>query len=165
MASHDFISILRNRHSFNLTVFGFSINSTFLVNFKQKIKLTISGIILSTDWSFPLILKRPVFTIVNTLVKLTVKPLVTMVVKRPRFTLVLRQLVKPSITMVVKRPMFALIMRLADKVPSWVLEAPPVKFVFSPIVAKFHALWEYDNQTLATLDTMTLADMDYSEVS
>lgn len=163
MASHDFISILRNKHSFNLTVFGFSVNTTLIISFRQRIKMIISGIILNVDWSFPLVLKRPVLTILNSLVKLTIKPTVTLIVKRPRFIFTMKQLIKPTLSLIAKKPVFVFVMMLFEKIPSWLLENPPVTFIFSPIVAKFHALWEYDNQTLSTLDSMTLANMDYSE--
>lgn len=162
MASHDFISILKNRHSFNLTVFGFSVSTSFVVNFTQRIKLIITNITLSTDWSFPLVIKRPLFTITNTLVKLLLKPIITINVKKPTIVATMRQLIKPTPTINVKTPVFVFIAHLFSKVPSWILTVKSPAFLFAPIIARFHALWEYDNQTLSALDSITLADLDYS---
>lgn len=165
MASHDFISILRNKHSFNLSVFGFSISTTFLVNIRQKIRMTITGMNLSTDWSFPLVVKKPTFTLVSNLIKLLSHQTISLSVKRPRFVFVMKQLIKPLQTINITKPSIALIMKLSEKIPSWILPVPAVGIVFSPIVAKFHALWEYDSQTLSALDGTSLSDMDYSAVS
>jgi hypothetical protein len=164
MASHDFISILKNKHDFNLTVFGFSVSTSFVVTFTQKIKLIITNITLSTDWSFPLVIKRPLFIISNTLVKLLLKPTLTVYVKKPTIVATMRQLIKPTPTINVKTPAFTLIMHLFSKVPSWILTVKSPAFLFAPIIARFHALWEYDNQTLSALDSTTLADLDYSVV-
>jgi hypothetical protein len=164
MASHDFISILKNKHSFNLTVFGFSISTSFVVNFKQRIRMTISNITLSTDWSFPLVIKRPVFTFVNSLIKLALKPTITIQIKKPTIVATMRQLIKPTQTIVIKAPVVVFIMHLFSKIPSWPVIVKSPKIVFSPIIARFHALWEYDNQTLSALDSTTLADLDYSVV-
>jgi len=164
MASHDFISILRNKHDFNLTVFGFSVSTSFIVNFTQRIKLIITNITLSTDWSFPLVIKKPLFIISNTLVKLLLKPIITVYVKKPTIVAIMRQLIKPTPTINVKAPVFVFIMHLFSKVFSWPLIVKSPIFLFSPIIARFHALWEYDNQTLSALDATTLADLDYSVV-
>lgn len=164
MASHDFISILKNRHDFNLTVFGFSVSTSFIATFTQKIKIIISNVTLSTDWSFPLVIKRPLFIITNALVKLLLKPVMTVYIKKPTITAIMRQLIKPTPTINVKTPAFTFIMHLFSKVPSWPLIVKSPKFVFAPVIARFHALWEYDNQTLSALDSTTLADLDYSVV-
>jgi hypothetical protein len=164
MASHSFISILRNKHSFNLTVFGFSINTTFIVNMHQKVTMTITNMILSTDWSFPLVIKKPLYTIANTLVKLTIRPTLALLVKRPKFVLVMKQLIHPTPSIDIKRPLFALTMRLAQKMGSWLLSIPAVSLTLAPIVAQFHLLLTYDPQVLSDLDNTTLVDMDYSVV-
>jgi hypothetical protein len=56
-------------------------------------------------------------------------------------------------------------MRLFSKITSWILPVPKIGILFNPVVAKFHVLWEYDSQTLSSLDGTTLSDMDYSAVS
>lgn len=165
MASHDFITILRNKHSFNLSVFGFSLSTTFLVNIRQRIRMTILGMTLSTDWSFPLQVKKPLFTLVNSLIKLTIRLTPSISVKRPRFVFTMRQLLRLPQTINITKPSFSIVMRLFSKVTSWILPVPKIGILFNPVFAKFHALWEYDNQTLSSLDGTTLADMDYSVVS
>jgi hypothetical protein len=164
MASHNFYPVLKNKHSFNLTVFGFSISTSFVVNFKQKIKMIITSITLSTDWSFPLVIKRPLFVINNTLVKLLLKPTITINIKKPTIVATMKQLIKPTPVINIKSPFFVFIMHSASKIPSWPLIIKKPTIVFSPIIARFHALWEYDNQTLSALDSITLADLDYSIV-
>jgi hypothetical protein len=164
MASHDFISILRNKHSFNLTVFGFSLSTSFFVNIKQKIKLTITSMSLSTDWATSLKVKKPLFTFVNSLIKLKISPTLSLSVKRPRLVFIMRQLMKITQTINVTKPTIVFILHSFEKIAGWVLHIPKVGIVFSPITAKFHALWEYDNQTLAALDNTTLTDLDYSVV-
>lgn len=162
MASHDFISILKNKHDFNLTIFGFSISTSFITNFTQRIKFVITNITLSTDWSFPLVVKRPFFIITNTLIKLLLKPIITIYIKKPTIVAIMRQLIIPTPTINVKTPAFVFIMHLFSKVSSWPLIVKSPVFIFDPIIARFHALWEYDNQTLSALDSITLADLDYS---
>jgi len=164
MASHDFISILNNKHSFNLTVFGFSISTSFVVRFIQKVKIFITNITLSTDWSCPLVIKRPFFIINNLLVKLLLKPTITIRVKKPTIVATMKQLIKPTPTINIKSPFFTLVMHMLSKVSSWPLIIKKPTFIFAPIIARFHALWEYDNQTLSALDSTTLADLDYSIV-
>ena len=164
MSPYIFNLKYNNKRTFNLTVFGFSLSSTMIANIKQRFPI-VFAISLSTDWAFPLVVKKATFIFNNSLIKLKVSPNLSIMASKPVFTIIFRQAVGFVAQITTRTPKFTVIMKLATKIPSWNLSTKKPVFVFAPIIAKFAPLSSYDAKYLWEIDGTTLQTLDYTLVS
>lgn len=160
--SKSFISYKRNKKSFTLSVFGFSIVVIYNINILiKKIKLTISSFTLLSKYTLALKLKKVKLTILNSLVKLNMKFTTTLKIPKTLLTYLMKQLIKFSIGIKIPKTTISFMVKLATKLGLWLPKIPKVSFILSPVIAKFIALLTHDPTTLASMDSTSLEDLDY----
>jgi len=160
--SKSFITYINNKRSFNLTVFGFSIILTWNVNINiKRIRLLISSLTLISKFTTALLIKKIKFTITNSLIKLLMKFTMPLSIKKIVLSSSMKQFMKFLFNFKVTKVTITGLMKLFTKLGSWLPKIPRIRFTLSPIVANFIALWVYDPQTLASMDSISLEDLDY----
>ena len=158
---HSFISYIKNEHSFTLTIFGISIVVTSIVRFKQYLRMVFANIKLEMKFILNLNVRKIKLTITNSLLKLIMNFVTTIKIARTRFVYTMKQLLKISYTQKISKIIISGIMRMTSKF-LWATKVPKTKLTLSMIVAQFIALSVHDPKTLATMDTETLASLDYT---
>jgi len=158
----SFITYVNNKKSFTLTVFGFSIVTTWNIGISvRKIKLTISTITLLAKYTLALKMKKVKLTFTSSLIKLAMNFTLALKVKKIVFVSVMKQLMQFLFSLKATKITLTCAIKLATKLGSWLPKVPKVSFVLSPILARFIALITYDPQTLTAMDSISLIDLDY----
>ena len=158
---HSFISYIKNKHSFEITIFGLNVTASWRVNFRQYFRMIVLDPVLTVGYLTALKIAKTKLTISNTLIKLTIKPTLALSVKKIKFTMVMKQAIKFTYSLVIPKTTFAIIMRTLEKIGTLALKIPKTKLTATMIIAKFYKLWEHDNKALWEMDNVTLADLDY----
>jgi hypothetical protein len=161
---HSFISYIKNKHSFELIIFGLNVSISYRINFKQYFRMTILDPILTVGYSTSLKIAKTKLTISNSLIKLTVKPTLALSLKKTKFTFIMKQAIKFTYSLIVSKTTFSMVMRTLTKIGTLALKVPKTKITAVMLLAKFYALWEHDNKKLWEMDNVTLADLDYSSL-
>jgi hypothetical protein len=161
---HSFISYIKNKHSFELTIFGLNVSVNYRINFRQYFRMTVLDPILTVGYTTVLKIAKTKLTISNTLIKLTIKPTLALSVKKIKFTMVMKQAIKFTYSLVIPKTTFSMIMRILEKIGTLALKIPKTKLMATMLLARFYALWEYDNKALWEMDNVTLADLDYTSL-
>jgi hypothetical protein len=161
---HSFISYIKNKHSFELTIFGLIVTASWRINFIQYFRITILGPILTMTCLVPLEIAKIKLTILNSLIKLIVSPTAELLIKKTKFTFVMKQAMKFTRDFIISETKFTLIMQIVVKLGLLDLIIPKIRMVSTILLARFYALWEYDNKKLWQMDNVKLVDLDYTEL-
>lgn len=143
--------------SFSAVVTGFSVVTTLLFRIRDRIEFTFIMSLIS-KLTTTVNLKRVRLNFGT--VKLITAPLITINTKRVKLTYNLKERLKFTLTVLLKnRITWGMSMR--QKLIS-TIGVKKVKITFNPSIFEFLKLLTFDPQTLATLDTEALGEMDYN---
>ncbi len=159
---HSFISYIRNKHSFELTIFGLSVTASWTINFKQYFRMVVLYPTFTIALSVLNKIPKVKLTISNSLIKFLLKPTLALKLKKTVFTFTMKQLLKITNSFVIPKTLFTTVMKLIYKLDPISTKIPKISFTTTPLLAKFYQLWEHDGKTLASMDTQTLQDLDYT---
>ena len=152
----SFIVSIKDRKSFNLVMSYFDYAITFLFNINLKINIDyVMSLFMKVTQT--LIVKR--VRILISKVKLITTITQTLNIKKLRLVLIFGKLLKITINPKQHIDIIAYSV-LRQKIVS-IVNMKKLKLVTSVILATFYPLSTYDPQTLLTLDTETLGEMDY----
>jgi hypothetical protein len=161
--NHSFISIIRNEHSFTLTIAGISFVTSWYIGFRQRLRISVSQIKLLTKYTVALSVKKVKLTLDNSLIKLLSNYTAIVVrIPRTRFVMAMKQLLKITYSVAIPKTLLTISVKLFTKLGTWLPKIPKISFVFNMLAAKFTALWQHDPKILATMDASILADLDYT---
>jgi hypothetical protein len=153
---------LRATKVFELIIKNFNISDSWFATLKVKrIKFTITATSLLINIVNTLKIKKIKFTVTNSLVKLQQRLPMTMVVKKIKFTPVVRYLERLIQTLVVKKITLTAPMRQILRVVTSVLAVKKIKITAYPTVASFYLLSYWDPYYLSDMDSSNLVDLDY----
>ena len=161
---HSFISYIKNKHSFELTIFGLNVSVSYRINFRQYFRMTILDPILTVGYTTVLKIAKTKLTISNSLIKLILRPTLALSLKKTKFVFVMKQAIKFTNNFIVPKTTFSTVMQTLIKIGTLALKIPKTKLTATAILAKFYKLWEHDNKALWEMDNVTLADLDYSSL-
>jgi hypothetical protein len=153
----SFNLISRTTKSFNIILSFFDYAVTFIFRIKPKINLTFV-MKAQTKWTQTIAVKRIVMTISK--MALTMSQIQDFRIKPIRISGVLKGIVKFVINPKHKLDIL-FIMKAIQKVVTD-LNFKRLRLGFTALLAKFFPLSDYDPDTLASMDTETLVDLDYT---
>jgi len=159
---HSFITYIRNKHSFELTIFGLTVSASWSINFKQYFRTTIASPLLSIKFVFTNIIPKTAITFINSLIKLIINLNSNIIINKPSIVFTMSQWLKITTPITISKLLLTLIMNVIYKLDPISIKIPKISFTTTPLLAKFYKLWEHDGKTLATMDTQTLQDLDYT---
>lgn len=159
---HSFISYIRNKHSFELTIFGLRVTASWTINFKQYFRMVVLYPTFTIGLSILNKIPKTKLTISNSLIKFLLKNTLTLKLKKTVFTFMMKQLIKITNTFVIPKVLLTAILKVIYKLDPIDLDIPKTRIVATPLLAKFYQLWEHDGKTLSTMDSQTLQDLDYT---
>lgn len=142
--------------SFYLTATGFSVVTTLLFRIRDKIKLTFI-MSLITKFTQQIRIKRVKLSFI---IKLIEKPSI-LIRTKIRLVSIMKEILKFTIPIFI-RARVVWNMRLIQKFPPATISLKKIKITFTPQIFEFLKLSTFDPQTLATLDTKALGEMDYN---
>jgi hypothetical protein len=76
----------------------------------------------------------------------------------------MKQAMKFTRDFIIFETKFTLIMQIVVKLGLLDLIIPKIRMVSTILLARFYALWEYDNKKLWQMDNVKLVDLDYTEL-
>jgi hypothetical protein len=107
--------------------------------------------------------KKIKLTLDNSLIKLLSNyTAITIRIARTRFVMTMKQLLKITYSIAIPKILLTTSVKLFTKLGTWLPKIPKISFVFNMLAAKFISLWQHDPKTLVTMDTSTLAELDYT---
>lgn len=159
--NHSFISYIKNEHSFTLNIFGIIIIITSVIRIKQYLRMGFSNIKLGIKFILSLNVRKIKLTISNTLLKLTMNFAPTIRIPKTIFVTTMKQSMKFLYPQKIPKIVIGSLMKLASKF-IWSPKIPKIIFALSMIVAQFFKLSTHDTKTLMTMDSQTLASLDYA---
>lgn len=159
---HSFITYIRNKHSFELTIFGLTVSASWSINFKQYFRTTIASPLLSIKFVFTNIIPKTAITFINSLIKLIINLNSNIIITKPSIVFTMSQWLKITSPITISKLLLTLIMNVIYKLDPITLKIPKINIVADFIQAKFYKLWEHDGKTLSTMDSETLQDLDYT---
>ena len=151
----SFRTKIRATKSFRMYIQDFAFAVTFLFRMREKIRLTF----------IPSFMVKPSLTINSRRIRLLLSSrLITRMTqtissRRIRLNFSMKEIQKAATTISAKHPMVFFI-RSRQRIMTTINNGK-LRVLVSPTIAQFFNLGTYDPQTLGTLDTKTLAQMDY----
>ena len=163
MNTKTFTSYIRNTKAFNLVIDGIIyVTSWFLTIRIPRVRIS-SVISLTTKFVKTVIIPNIKITIPASLVKLTQKISLTVSLKRIRIAITMKQLMKlPSTTLKVPKIFITNVTKEILRITSQNVLVPKIYLLATAIVAQYTTLAVFDPQTLGTLDTFMLQELDYT---
>jgi hypothetical protein len=142
--------------SFIMNSFDYAV--TFFFNVKQKFNISFVPTMQIRSTS-DIILKKIKMAISR--VNFIVKETSSVSIKRIKISIIVKEIGKVIFPITLRKIGISAIARLNQKV-STPVGLKKIKFVFTGVYGTFYRLSVYDPQTLGTLDTKTLGEMDFT---
>jgi hypothetical protein len=158
---HQFISYIKNKHSFKLVIFGMAIIITWNINFSQYLNITFADFIMIQKFLLSLKLKKVQLTINNMLLKLIINFVLSFSLKKIIVNMNMNQIMNFIFNLKMLKMQYIIVINLLIKLKLLTIKIPKIIISGIPIVAKFYLLWEYDNKKLWEIDNIALIDLDY----
>jgi len=127
--------------------------------------MTVSAILFNIALTMALKVKKIKLTISNSLIKLTMNFVMPLRIKKVTFSNIMKQLLKITYAVNVPKTSFVYNMKQLLKFEYWAPKVPKVSFTATPILAQFIPLSTHDPKILSDMDSVTLADLDYTLVA
>ena len=151
----SFDLIVRTKETFNLYLYNFQMAVTFFFRIRDKIRIT-----------FVSKLSTKMFSVINIkriklipIAKLRESVFLTINSKRVSISYIVRERLK-AVTTILSSVTINYVMRLRQRLVTTLYQGI-LTITFDPILAKFYLLSDFDLDTLADVDVLTLGDMDY----
>jgi len=149
---------LRKKKSYKVSLFGFQYAATLIANIRQKLPITFVAS-LTTKLATTINVKRIRLIISKTSL---IQKITQTISSRTIKTIMVMKLRQKLVTIISqKHPLLfspKLRQRLGTTINNGILS-----LVMSPIVAIFFTLGDFDPDTLLTMDSQTLGELDYTE--
>jgi len=152
-----FTLINRVSKTFSLGIKNFAYAATLLFRIRDRIRLTFSPVFAVGLFS-TISLRR--VRLLFSQMKLITKITQTISLRRIRITYIFRQKMASFVT-IFSRIRMTIISSARQKLVSSII-IKKITLAITPTLAQFFTLGDYDPDTLGTLDTLTLGDMDYT---
>jgi len=155
----SFSLIIKERKSFNVILSYFDFAITFLFSIKQKISLSyVMSTLSKISQSF--YIKKIRISILS--FKLFIRIFQLINIKRIKLSIVLRQIMRFVIVPKLQIDLSAYSILRQKILSSIILKR--IKLNLTAVLATFYPLSTYDPQSLLTLDSKTLGEMDYTAI-
>jgi len=147
---------------FELIIKNFNISDSWFATLRvKKIKFTISAVSFLINLVSNLKIKPLKITATNSLVKLLQRLPTTLVIKKIKFTPIVRYLERLVQTLIVKKITLTAPLRQILRVVTSILVIKKIKITANPTVASFYLLSHWDPYYLSDIDNEYLIDLDY----
>lgn len=157
---HSFITFIKNKHDFELTVFGLTITASWRINFRQYFRM----LVLSPTARLKIYInnKIPKTKIVfnNLLINSILKCILNLEINSTVFSFVMKELLKITNTLEIPKTVIITSLNVIYKLDPTNIIIPKIKFIVTSTMGKFYKLWEHDGKTLAAMDSQALKDLD-----
>ena len=162
--NHNFKLDINTRKLFKLDVSNFASLLSWILNFRQKINITISSFRLSTRLSLTLRIRKISVNVTSSLLKLRTFFTYNISLKKILITSILRQIMSLPLTIAIKRIRIIPIPQFLIPFVATTMKIPKIGITnIDVIVQQLAKLNEYDASALDTIDGSALSTLDYGE--
>jgi len=143
--------------SFSLISTGISVATTLIARFISGVNTSFTP---SFQMVFSIIMRSRTIKLTSMIMRLITRPLQSINSRRVKIVYSLRERLKATLPITILDTSSVFVSLRQKLVSTIVLKR--IKATYSPTLATFFILGFFDPQTLATLDTETLGEMDYT---
>lgn len=157
---HSFITFIKNKHNFELTIFGLNVTASWRINFRQYFRMLVLSPIVTLRLFINNKIPKTKISVNNSLIKFNLNCILNLKIKNPVFSFIMKQLL--NITNMIKIPkmLMTISLKIIYKLDPTNITIPRIRFAATPTMGKFYQLWEHDGKTLAAMDSQALKDLD-----
>jgi hypothetical protein len=157
---HSFIAYIRNKRSFSLIIDNLAIAVNWIAGIKiSRIRVIVSQMLMQMNMPITLRVKR--IKIINIITKLRMDFGQIISARRIKILANMKQRMNFIHTISARRISLSLVLRQIQKLGSVPIKLYKIIITADMLAAQYFLLSTYDPQTLSTMDTETLADLDY----
>ena len=157
---HSFITFIKNKHNFELTIFGLKVSASWRINFRQYFRMLILSPIVTLRIFINNKIPKTKISVNNLLLKFILKCILNLRIKSPAFSFIMKQLLKITNTIKIPKMLITVSLKVIYKLEPTNIIIPRIKLAANPTIGKFYQLWEHDGKTLAAMDSQALKDLD-----
>ena len=157
---HSFITFIKNKHDFELTVFGLTITASWRINFRQYFRMLVLFPVVTLRIFVNNKIPKIKLSVNNFLIKFNLNCILNLKIKNPVFSFIMKQLLNITNTFKIPKMLIAVSLKVIYKLEPTDIIIPRIRFVSNPTMGRFYQLWEHDGKTLAAMDSQALKDLD-----
>lgn len=157
---HSFITFIKNKHDFELTVFGLTITASWRINFRQYFRMLVLFPVVTLRIFVNNKIPKIKLSVNNFLIKFILKRILNLRIKSPAFSFIMKQLLKITNMIKIPKMLMTISLKIIYKLDPTNITIPRIRFAATPTMGKFYQLWEHDGKTLAAMDSQALKDLD-----
>ena len=157
---HSFITFIKNKHNFELTIFGLNVTASWRINFRQYFRMLVLSPIVTLRLFINNKIPKTKISVNNSLIKFNLNCILNLKIKNPVFSFIMKQLLKITNTLEIPKTVIITSLKVIYKLEPTNIIIPKIKFIVTSTMGKFYKLWEHDGKTLAVMDSQALKDLD-----
>jgi len=157
---HSFITFIKNKHNFELTIFGLKVTASWRINFRQYFRMLVLSPIVTLRLFINNKIPKTKIVFNNLLINSILKCILNLEINSTVFSFVMKELLKITNTFKIPKMLIAVSLKIIYKLDPTNITIPRIRFAATPTMGKFYQLWEHDGKTLAAMDSQALKDLD-----